>query len=199
MGSKKDNWEHFFDQYGMDEITLDKYLFLLNKGTGSDLNNKFDFNEIKIEAHQKVINKDYYFPDQKTQTTSSRGKAQEFFRESLVLPNYRFQCSITGIKTKSLLTAAHIMSWADHKDKRLDPQNGICLSKLVDKCFEDYLIFIDDDYKIQLGNEIRRDKKLFAQLKNFEGKKISLPFKEEDYPNKKYLKLHREKKNKKNK
>ena len=109
-----------------------------------------------------------------------------------MLPNYQFQCAITGIRTQSLLTAAHILRWADHKDKRLDPQNGICLSKLVDKCFEDNLIFIDDDYKLQFRSEIKKDQNLYEQLKIFENQKISLPLNKEFYPNKNYLKMHRE-------
>ena len=115
------------------------------------------------------------------------------------MPNYQFKCAITGIKTDSLLTAAHIMSWADYPKKRLDPMNGICLSKLVDKCFEDHLIFIDENYKVVLSEEVKKDKKLFEELKKFEGKKISLPPNKDNYPNKEYLRLHMERKNKKNK
>ncbi len=197
LGINKDDWSHSFDQYGIQEITLDKFLFLLNKGTGENLNNESELNEIKIKAHQNVIKKDYSFPDKEAKTTSSRGAGQEYFRESLILPNYQFRCAITGIKTKSLLTAAHIMSWADHPDIRLNPKNGICLSKLVDKCFEDYLIFINEEFKIVINDEVKKDKELFDQLKKFEGEKIFLPINKENYPDKEYLRLHMERKNKK--
>ena len=166
------------DRYGIQEITLDKFLFLLNKGTGENLNNESELNEIKIKAHQNVIKKDYSFPDKEAKTTSSRGAGQEYFRESL-------------------LTAAHIMSWADHPDIRLNPKNGICLSKLVDKCFEDYLIFINEEFKIVINDEVKKDKELFDQLKKFEGEKIFLPINKENYPDKEYLRLHMERKNKK--
>ena len=167
------------------------------QGTRENLNNESELNEIKIKAHQNVIKKDYSFPDKEAKTTSSRGAGQEYFRESLILPNYQFRCAITGIKTKSLLTAAHIMSWADHPDIRLNPKNGIYLSKLVDKCFEDYLIFINEEFKIVINDEVKKDKELFDQLKKFEGEKIFLPINKENYPDKEYLRLHMERKNKK--
>ena len=73
------------------------------------------------------------------------------------------------------MTAAHILKWSEHPDKRLDPQNGICLSKLVDKCFEDVLIYIDENYKVQLTDEVRGDAHLYKQLQDYENKKIKLP------------------------
>ena len=34
LDGERDDWMHMFDQYGMDEIPLHKFLYLLNKGTG---------------------------------------------------------------------------------------------------------------------------------------------------------------------
>lgn len=192
LRSSRENWAYAFDQYGIDEIKLSTFLFLLNKGTGEDFIYEKDDNEIKTKAHQKIINKDFSVPDSEVKTSSSRGKWQNYFRNSIILPNYQFKCAITGITTKSLLTAAHILRWADHKDKRIDPQNGICLSKLVDQCFENNLIFIDDNYRLQIREETKKDKNLFEELKKYEGERISLPKNKEFYPNKNYLKIHRE-------
>ena len=193
FGKEKRSWGHVFGQHGMDEVSLDTFLFLLNKGMGKNYSFDQEDNEIKIKAHNKVFNHDYSVPDSEVKTTSSRGKWQNVFRENLILPNYNFQCAITGIKTKSLLTAAHILRWADHADIRIDPRNGICLSKLVDKCFEDKLIYIDDDYKVRISEKAQNDGKLFSQLEPYEGKKIFLPSKEEYRPKKEYLRNHREK------
>ena len=190
--SKRDNWMYTFGQYGMDEILLDKFLFLLNKGTGKDYSFDQEENEISVKAHNKIFDHDYFVPNSESKTTTSRGKWQRYFREVLVLPSYEFRCAITGIKTASLLTAAHILRWADYEDTRLDPTNGICLSQLVDKCFENNLIYIDDSYKVRLSNQVKKDKKLFDQLKTYEGKKIFLPSNKNAHPNKKYLKMHRE-------
>jgi putative restriction endonuclease len=191
--SRRDDWMYTFGQYGMDEILLDKFLFLLNRGTGKNYSFDQEENEISVKAHNKIFSHDYFVPNSESQTTSSRGKWQRYFREDIVLPNYEFKCAITGIKTTSLLTAAHILRWADYEDKRLDPTNGICLSQLVDKCFENNLIYIDDTYKVRISDEVKKDKDLFDQLKTYEGKRIFLPSNKNAHPNKKYLKIHREK------
>ena len=43
----------------------------------------------------------------------------------------------------------------------------------------------------------KKNKKLFDQLKNFEEEKIFLPVNKDNYPDKEYLRLHMERKNKK--
>ena len=50
LGINKDDWSHSFDQYGIQEITLEKFLFLLNKGTGENFHNESELNEIKIKS-----------------------------------------------------------------------------------------------------------------------------------------------------
>ena len=140
---------------GVNPYTLNNKIF---KGSGYVIACAESISPIlyKLDKDQKIINKDFSVPDSEVKTSSSRGKWQNYFRNSIILPNYQFKCAITGITTKSLLTAAHILRWADHKDKRIDPQNGICLSKLVDQCFENNLIFIDDNYKLQIREETKK-------------------------------------------
>ena len=48
-----------------------------------------------------------------------------------------------------------------------------------------------------INDEVKKDKELFDQLKKFEGEKIFLPINKENYPDKEYLRLHIERKNKK--
>lgn len=189
--SEKGNWMYTFGQYGMDEIPLSRFLFLLNKGTNNQPIFNEEENKIGIVAHNKIITHNYSVEDIECGTQKSRGHFQKIFREKIVLPNYQYKCAITGIETVSLLTAAHIIRWADDKNKRLDPQNGICLSKLVDKCFEDKLIIIDEEYKIRLSGKVQKDKKLFEELIKYEGKKLDLPQAKVNYPKKEYLKIHR--------
>ena len=192
LDGERDDWMYMFGQYGMDEIPLEKFIYLINKGTGSSFEFDDEENKISKEAHNKVFEHDFSVSNSEVKTTSSRGKWQSYFRKNIVLPNYEHRCAITGIDTQSLLTAAHILKWADYKDIRLDPQNGICLSQLVDKCFENNLIHIDDEYKLVINKEAKADKQLYKQLKEYEGKKIFLPKNKNAQPNKEYLKIHRE-------
>lgn len=72
---------------------------------------------------------------------------QSFFR-SLILSIYRSKCAISGVDIPDLLIASHIIPWAKNEKERLNPQNGLCLSPLYDRCFDKGYIGITPDYKI---------------------------------------------------
>lgn len=61
----------------------------------------------------------------------------------MILNNYNTTCAITRINDTILLIASHIIPWADREDTRLNPENGICLSPLYDKAFDQGLISIN--------------------------------------------------------
>lgn len=115
---------------------------------------------------------------------------QDAFR-NMVLNNYENKCAVTGIDIPELLVASHIIPWADKKETRLDPENGICLSSLYDKAFDRGLIGIDKNYRILISNKLQqkvtRDyyNDFFAPI---DGKKIILPY--DHKPNKEFLEYH---------
>lgn len=189
--NKDDSWQYFFDQYGMNKIPKKDFLFLLEKGFGKKKNIVKEENNLKIKVHQKVQAGDHRVPDSQA-TVKTRSKYQRIFREDHILPNYDYTCAVTGIKTMSLLTAAHILKWSEYEDERMNPQNGICLSKLVDKCFEDGLITIDKNYKIKISPEVKNDEVLYKELKKYQNRKIKLPRMKELQPNKDFLQIHSE-------
>lgn len=117
---------------------------------------------------------------------------QNVFR-SMILANYNSTCAITGITVPELLVASHIVPWAENEQERLNPENGICLSSLYDKAFDQGLIAIDSDYSILLSEKLKEYSKCDFYGKHFasvENKKISLP--EEHLPNKMFLEWHRD-------
>lgn len=69
---------------------------------------------------------------------------QSVFRQ-IVLANYDGKCALTGIDIPELLIASHIVPWAENKDERLNPSNGICLSALYDKAFDKGLLSFASD------------------------------------------------------
>jgi len=121
-----------------------------------------------------------------------RGKAQKVFSDQ-VKSIYENKCCVTGITSKGLLVGSHIIPWSEDKDKRLDPTNGLCLSALVDKCFDKGLISVSDEYRVLISAKVKLDKELFQYLKGYENIKIFLPHKKEFYPKKDYLSWHRTK------
>ena len=123
-------------------------------------------------------------------------KGQDYFRR-MILANYGGRCALTGIDIPQLLLASHIIPWADksHKKERLNPCNGICLSALYDKAFDQGLISTSpDDYSIVISSVLRENETKEYFDKHFGimiGKKLALPT---DYlPNRDFLAYHRDK------
>lgn len=123
-------------------------------------------------------------------------KGQDYFRR-MILSNYGGRCALTGIDIPQLLLASHIIPWADksHKKDRLNPCNGICLSALYDKAFDQGLITISpDDYRVVLSSVLRENETKEYFDKHFGiiiGKKLMMP--SEYQPNREFLAYHRDK------
>lgn len=102
---------------------------------------------------------------------------QNFFR-AVILSIYNSRCAISGIDIPDLLIASHIIPWAKNEKERLNPQNGICLSPLYDKCFDRGYIGITPDYKVEVSKELRKNLNKDYYNRHFgdiEDSKISLP------------------------
>lgn len=132
--------------------------------------------------------------DKESQT--KRRKGQDYFRR-MILANYGGHCALTGIDIPQLLLASHIIPWSDksHKQDRLNPENGICLSALYDKAFDKGLItFSPDDYSAVLSSALRENETKDYYDKHFgciDGQKLTMPT--EYLPNRDFLAYHREK------
>ncbi|MBR4995879.1 MAG: HNH endonuclease [Alistipes sp.] len=116
---------------------------------------------------------------------------QDAFR-LMILANYNEMCAISGINIPQLLIASHIIPWADNKEERLNPENGICLSTLYDKAFDKGLIGIrPDDYTVILSKELKSyvDKDFYKiYFEHIEDKPIKMPKKHS--PNRTFLQYH---------
>ena len=127
---------------------------------------------------------------------SKRRKGQDYFRR-MILANYGGCCALTGIDVPQLLLASHIIPWSDktHKQERLNPCNGICLSALYDKAFDQGLITISpDDYCVVLSSALRENETKEYYDKHFDcikGQKLTLPT--EYLPSREFLAYHRDK------
>ncbi len=186
---KDDSWNHFFNNYGINQIHPDVFSFLFNKGLGNQQQIDAETNELRVNVHKQVLQRNHEVSDSEA-TVKTRGKYQRIFREQIVLPNYDYQCAVTGIRTPSLLRAAHIVRWADNKRERLNPQNGICLSVLADACFEKGFITIDSDYKVRVSDRAKKDPALYNEILKYDGSKINLPKIKEHRPATRFLLEH---------
>ncbi len=119
---------------------------------------------------------------------------QSFFR-SRILSAYNFRCCVTGLTIQPLLTASHIIPWAEDEKNRLNPKNGLCLNALHDRAFDRHLMWIEDDFVIRFSPRLHKISKDQAEtirwLTSFEGSRLLLPGKFS--PDPELLKRHVEK------
>ncbi|MFP4605928.1 MAG: HNH endonuclease [Bacteroidales bacterium] len=146
-------------------------------------------NQTLEKKHFKEIEEDFKEGKDKTRQIKTRVN-QNVFRE-IVLNNYTTQCAISGIDIPDLLNASHIIPWSENKKERLNPSNGICLSKLYDAAFDKGFIGIKPDYSIIISSKLTIKKeepyynRFFSQIN---GMKIHLP--EKYYPSREFLEYH---------
>ncbi len=128
------------------------------------------------------------------EATRERGREARF--RLTVVPAYNYTCALTGyrcttVDAGSIVDAAHIHQFSDSRNNH--PQNGIALSKNAHWLFDQGLWSLTDDYRVIVAKE-RFDEAGEAAflLKKMEGRKILLPNSREYWPDKRYLKWHRE-------
>jgi hypothetical protein len=78
---------------------------------------------------------------------ATRRSGQGLFRD-MILASYRGRCALTGLDDPRLLTASHIVPWAEAPEHRMRPTNGICLNALHDRAFDRHLITFDADLQL---------------------------------------------------
>jgi putative restriction endonuclease len=129
-------------------------------------------------------------PTEASRTVKAR-LAQSFFRQT-VLSAYLGRCCISGIPIPELLIASHIMPWSDFPNQRINPCNGLCLSRLHDAAFDKGLIAFDEKYRLTVSKRLKDylpEESLSINFSAHEGKKLQLP--EKFHPDKSFLEYHR--------
>lgn len=115
---------------------------------------------------------------------------QTFFRRT-VLSSYHSRCCITGLAEPRLLLASHIVPWGKDQANRLNPHNGLCLSALYDRAFDQGLITLDEDWRVVLSAALKKpEPALQLHFRAVEGRKIDLP--ERFSPDPALMQHHRE-------
>lgn len=126
----------------------------------------------EIRLIQQQQKRDYFVDDQRSEQKIRVG--HKVFADQVKL-NYGYKCAITGITIKDFLVSSHIVPWSENKEYRLDPQNGICLSVLVDKAFDKGYIGISNEYRVIFAPKLYKEVVLSELLRPYENKKIKYP------------------------
>lgn len=122
-----------------------------------------------------------YILDDYTGTTrasvTQRRVKQQFFRRA-VLSSYDGRCCMSGLADPELLVASHIVPWHSDAGNRLNPSNGLCLSAIHDRAFDQYLVSLTDDLRVLVSDRLKKhEKSPFVQsaFLDIEGEFIQAP------------------------
>lgn len=172
----KQIWDEFYNNW--DELLFESEQLRASKyDTSIERENLIDENDLPREG--KV----------REQVVRARVN-QSFFRQS-IMASYNYTCCITGIQHPELLIASHIRPWGLDVNNRLNPRNGIAINALHDKAFENGLLTILPDYRIQISSVLQKRLKnntIDDYFLKYHNKEIILPSR--FLPNKEFLIYH---------
>ena len=113
---------------------------------------------------------------------------QSTFRE-VVFAAYGGRCALSGLPETRLLDAAHIVE--DKHEQLGQPivKNGLPLSKIHHAAFDAHLIGIDPDFGIHVSERLLNlhDGPMLDALKSLKGRRIHLPSRDNDRPDRERL------------
>ena len=109
--------------------------------------------------------------------TALQRMKQSLFRDT-ILSGYKSRCCMSNLAEPKLLIASHIVAWSEDKSNRLNPRNGLCLSALHDRAFDQGMITVTTDYRIRVSRRLMKQSKnafLSESILKLDGVKIRLP------------------------
>ena len=126
--------------------------------------------------------------------TEDRIRKPAFRREIMRIYDYTCvvcQLQVLTLDGKSITEAAHIIPHRTSKND--DVRNGLSLCRLHHWAFDEYLISIDESYKVIVSDLMSEKGPIEWKLSTLKGKEILLPEREELYPAQEALAWHRNK------
>lgn len=110
--------------------------------------------EASPESSQPGEEMDTDFTGKDVEAVVKRRQGQSLFRDA-VFTAYQSRCCITGIADTRLLIASHIKPWRADEQNRLNPRNGLCLSALADRAFDQGMISLTNNYEIMVSTTLK--------------------------------------------
>jgi len=147
-------------------------------------------------SYNNVVDYIYNNPDRAEDAYARvkvRGMAQQIFRNALLMA-YSSRCAFTGLQFIPCLDASHIIPWSESTHaQRMDIRNGILLSSVHHRLFDQKLITIDEEYKIRFYDPSMTREPPYSEYDrlltvDLHGKRINLPRNREHWPSKEWIK-----------
>ena len=133
----------------------------------------------------EAIRKDSTINETQKELLISARIGQHKYRKNLI--KLWKKCSVSKCEMTDILVASHIKPWNESSnEEKLDPYNGLLLLPNYDKLFDKHLISFDDDGKIIISPQIKKEEYKVLGISPKDKLFKILP------KNKPYLKIHRE-------
>lgn len=120
----------------------------------------------------------YLFEEGQTREAIVEIRRNQYVFRNAILSSYNSTCCITGLTNARLLIASHIVPWALDTKNRLNPENGLCLSALHDRAYDQGLITVLPDYSIRVSQQLKDQKGstfLSDALVQYDAKRMRMP------------------------
>jgi len=132
-------------------------------------------NEDQVRADERRILDGKVELTERFSRTRRRQQTAAFRR--IVMRNYGGACSFCGIDVFELLETAHIRPWSADSAGRLNPANAVCLCALHHRAFDQGLLGLGEDLRIEVSPRLKRSASPVVRdaLIGLEGAKMRLP------------------------
>ena len=131
-----------------------------------------------IDPDKELIDELEAFEEGKTKTANVQVRVNQARFRKAVLTSYDATCCISGLRHEKLVIASHIVPWSQDTKNRLNPQNGLCLSALHDRAYDQGLITVMPDFTVRVSKALKAskpDKYMAMSLVTIDGMAITLP------------------------
>lgn len=98
--------------------------------------------------------------------------------EASPLEEERTRSATVQVQNEKLVIASHIVPWSTDTKNRLNPQNGLCLSALHDRAYDQGLITVLPDFTVRVSPQLRAkpsDSYISESLLRFDRQPIRSP------------------------
>ncbi len=146
-----------------------------------------------VDVADDLAAEGFVFPAGKTRSATVQVRVNQARFRKTVLASYKSTCCISGLKNPKLLVASHIVPWSIDQENRLNPRNGLCLSALHDRAFDQGLMSISKEGRVLISKSMIPEQNESAFARHFlacQDAVVQIP--ERFAPDSSFLNWHRE-------
>ena len=131
-----------------------------------------------VAADSALIEEEAVLEEGRTRSALVQVRVNQARFRKAVLASYNATCCISGLQHEKLLIASHIIPWREDHKNRLNPQNGLCLSALHDRAYDQGLMTVLPDFTVRVSAalaDVSGNAFLTESLQRFDRQPIRLP------------------------